>query len=788
MSQLRFGEVQACREDGTLLGPAGSSRLTAQEMSLLLLLASKPGDVFSRDAIHQSLWAGTSVSDEALTALVSKLRSRLEAAGESRGLIETLPKRGYRLKQNQPQSSPPQPNPPQPTPLQPGVTPSPHRTPRLVPWLALALVVSIAMVITLTGGLGFARDLSQPTAEGLPGRLLVLPVRGQAESLPGLTRAVSAELRYLAGRSKDILVLGPETTEQSAELTRSLTQLQPRAVQGLVSQRELAEALAPAREVGADWVLWVSINASQRTSARLLETATGRALWVEDLEPEAVPFIQSTRLARGAFEVLKEIKSPLVEPEQTQDHDDELLALGRWYLAKNSSVEGLGRASALFEEAAELAPNNPDTHELLARSYLLRFSKAGEFDVQESARRAQPALQRALLLDPRHVRAHTTGGMVSRQLGHAERAEASLRLALRYRPEDETANFELSELLLAQGRLGEALILRDRVLRGDPLSRRNHSAQARILSYLGRFDEADERLVETGVLSRELSSARIHLLYHFGRWQEARELAQTAFELWQRPADSGVLAKIEAGLGNSELAYVWLTQHEAQVPGHHQVHMLRTHACASSATQKRGGLWFESSDRSCLGEALETALLDHEPSAVGQPGDRTRRYRAASSAILAHLANQPQRVIDLVDTEAIFGEYGLRVGRLLQVAISLLHAYQAMQLEDEAAQLAQVTATWIAEMDREGWAFPRYLGFASGFYALTGETERARRTLERALEAGFKEIWFLDQSAAWDTVRTESWWPETTSGARADLLRIKLAATSQPTGAIRLGR
>ena len=63
-------------------------------MDLLFVLASRPGEVFSREVLMQALWPDTTVGEDALSRCVFKLRKSLDSTP---GLIETIPKRGYRL-------------------------------------------------------------------------------------------------------------------------------------------------------------------------------------------------------------------------------------------------------------------------------------------------------------------------------------------------------------------------------------------------------------------------------------------------------------------------------------------------------------------------------------------------------------------------------------------------------------------------------------------------------------------------------------------------------------------
>src|SRR5690242_16460673 len=66
-------------------------------MEVLLELAKYPGEVISKEHIIQSVWGGTYVCDDVVPNAVSSLRRALGDTAKTSLLIETIPKRGYRL-------------------------------------------------------------------------------------------------------------------------------------------------------------------------------------------------------------------------------------------------------------------------------------------------------------------------------------------------------------------------------------------------------------------------------------------------------------------------------------------------------------------------------------------------------------------------------------------------------------------------------------------------------------------------------------------------------------------
>ena len=75
----------------------GTVELEPRVMDLLLLLATRAGEVISKTEISAALWDEVHVNEEALTRCVFKLRKALKDDARNPLYIETVSKRGYRL-------------------------------------------------------------------------------------------------------------------------------------------------------------------------------------------------------------------------------------------------------------------------------------------------------------------------------------------------------------------------------------------------------------------------------------------------------------------------------------------------------------------------------------------------------------------------------------------------------------------------------------------------------------------------------------------------------------------
>ena len=79
------------RDDGTSL------RVRTKVMDLLVFFAQHPGEVLTKDALLDGVWQTEAISESSLTRTMTELRQALEDDAERPTILETIPKRGYRL-------------------------------------------------------------------------------------------------------------------------------------------------------------------------------------------------------------------------------------------------------------------------------------------------------------------------------------------------------------------------------------------------------------------------------------------------------------------------------------------------------------------------------------------------------------------------------------------------------------------------------------------------------------------------------------------------------------------
>jgi Tol biopolymer transport system component/DNA-binding winged helix-turn-helix (wHTH) protein len=96
---FRLAELTIDSIAGEIHGPAGGAQLDPKVMDVLVALVRRAGKVVLREDLLREVWNGTVVTDDALSRCIYQLRRQLAEAGGPayRSLLETLPKRGYRL-------------------------------------------------------------------------------------------------------------------------------------------------------------------------------------------------------------------------------------------------------------------------------------------------------------------------------------------------------------------------------------------------------------------------------------------------------------------------------------------------------------------------------------------------------------------------------------------------------------------------------------------------------------------------------------------------------------------
>ena len=72
-------------------------RLEPKVMEVLVCLAQHAGETLPKETLFKTVWPDTFVTDDVLTHSISELRRAFEDDAREPRIIQTIPKRGYRL-------------------------------------------------------------------------------------------------------------------------------------------------------------------------------------------------------------------------------------------------------------------------------------------------------------------------------------------------------------------------------------------------------------------------------------------------------------------------------------------------------------------------------------------------------------------------------------------------------------------------------------------------------------------------------------------------------------------
>lgn len=279
MSLYAFAGLRFDAADGRLSAASGTARtqLRPQVARLLSAFVEHPGSLIDREQLCRAVWdEGTVVDFESgLAAVLRELRAELKAVGAPADLIETVPRRGYRLRASVQRQ-------------QPGGSAWSKAGRKRVFGLTAALALLIVVgILAWPGG----REPVAPIAQHWT--LAVLPFSQFGEPAQGPRRLD--------------LLLADMLLVQLWELRLPDVTLIGRASLAPYAGRDQIAA-AVARDLGVNLLIEGSVVFESDTisvSARLLEMPGGRIVWSETRGYEA-------GAAPSAAEIAAELSASLV--------------------------------------------------------------------------------------------------------------------------------------------------------------------------------------------------------------------------------------------------------------------------------------------------------------------------------------------------------------------------------------------------------------------------------------------------------------------------------------------
>ncbi len=515
--------------------PRGETNVEPKVMALLVTLAERARDVWTRGELIDRIWGIEFGGDESLTRAVHGLRKALGEPHGLRAAVKTLPKVGYRLDADiLPMAEPSRPSPEAShvetvTEQRPTLMPAPIQdiprspiadssaSPSLLSRRGLLLAGGVAAVAASAVGLRFLSGGGGQPLPQISNSLVILPFGNETNdpALDYLASGISEEIRHGLSRNQALSVVARRSSEA-------------------IKRRDLS-ASEIALEFGASLILDGRLTKSGdrvRLSAELIETQSGVSRWSEvyDAPIERLLSIQSAVSGQVSREMSKGLS------------DEAVLALGLptnpaafdiYLRAKDQLTKITGPDDALvaldvLEQAITFDPNFALAHTTKAR--WLSWVSSADYDAEASARYLQEALaaaERALELEPALAETHSTLGWVRffsalDVAGAAEPFEQSIALA----PNDAVILARYAPYIAQVGQEEKARRSIQNAVLLDPLNPGIHRIAAMIHYYGDRPDQALNSISEL----QRLQPNAVVSQYWYGRAQLALGQTQAAIE------------------------------------------------------------------------------------------------------------------------------------------------------------------------------------------------------------------------------------------------------------------
>ena len=366
-------------------------KLEPKVMTVLELLASQPGEVFSRETLEASAWEGLVVGYDALSTTIIKLRKALGDDSRQPRYIETVSKKGYRLVatvsyQGKPSNAVPQ-----------HIELTHRRNLPIYIGVAIAALALLSFV-WLKDGNSPDRSLSNDTAS-----LVVLPFTNHNKD--------KSQDYFSDGITDDLI--------NDLSLYSGLRVIARRSAY-IYKQRQ-SDIQTIASELGVNYVLDGDVRRDQdrlRVNVQLINARSGINIWAQRFD----------RQTQDIFEVQDDIRKNILdalavtltreEQKRTQRRYThsfaayDLFLKGQASLITRASAADSQTAQQLMEQAIDLDPEFARAHAALA----LILADAYRFDwteqPEQTRQRAIDVGRRAVELDKHSPQAHWILGYV----------------------------------------------------------------------------------------------------------------------------------------------------------------------------------------------------------------------------------------------------------------------------------------------------------------------------------------------------------------------------------------
>jgi TolB-like protein/DNA-binding winged helix-turn-helix (wHTH) protein/Flp pilus assembly protein TadD len=539
---LRFGTFEANVRAGELRKRGLKVRLQDQPFQILVMLLERPGELVTRQEIHQKLWpADTFVGfDHGLNNAINRLREALGDSAETPRFIETLPRKGYRFIASVtgdgqvPEAEYPA------AAATPVIETGPleRRLSTRPRFLVTFLVYCFALALAGMAYFGWRRMRAGPSPSSGYVMLAVLPFQNlsgdpsQDYFSDGLTEEMIAQLGAL---SPDQLgVIARTTTMAYKHTSKSVEQI--------------------GSELGVGYVLESSVRRDGdqvRISVQLIRAPDQIHIWTHSYDRHISHSIElQEEVAQAVAEQIEVKLSPAyrgrTNPRPLDAEANEAYLRGR-YFWNQFTPEGYRKAISYFQQAIERDPKFAEAYSGLADSYNF-LVVTDSVPPSEGHVKALEAARRAVSLGVNLAEPHASLAVA---LGRSEwnwsDAEYEYKRAIALNPSYSMGHRFYASLLGISRRHREAWEQINEAMRLDPLSLPNNAEVVRTLYYARNYDQA----IGQGQKAMQLDPNYARTHFWLGRVYSQKGMHKQAIAASQKVLE----ALPDSNLGLTEMAY-----------------------------------------------------------------------------------------------------------------------------------------------------------------------------------------------------------------------------------------
>lgn len=533
----RLGDCEVDPETGRVQRDGLTVKLQPQAIDVLNYLINRPGQVVSRDEIEDAVWAGKTVGYDSLTGTMFKLRKALGDNTKSPKIIETIPKRGYRLLvEPEPISQFPLSD-DNPVAISKSFSIAKHRSQYRI--LLSALLLLIAATFAVLNLIGPGPKL---TAEGTERpSIVVMPfeaLEGSASQAPW-AEGLTDDLTTALAQNSHLLIISRDSA--------------------FVYEGQEFDPHGIGRDLRVGYALHGTVRESGkqlRINVKLVDTKDGSHIWADRFDgPSSRVFEFQDQIVGKVVDALTDqfgigVKNEALLARTGSPKAYEAFLQGRQHFYKYLNKTENEKARELFQTALTFDPNFAMARAMLAWTHAfdamngwspdrLRSLQQAE-EIASEAIESQPNIplsyfvtgltfrerkeyvkamveaEKAISLDPNYANAHILLATLLYYAGRADESIDRIKKAMRLNPHHPfNYTFHLGQAYYTLRRYDEAVGAFQKGIESNPASERLHVWLAAALAKSGRMDDALWEADQVKVLNPDFSLSRMTEAFPF---------------------------------------------------------------------------------------------------------------------------------------------------------------------------------------------------------------------------------------------------------------------------------